>query len=299
MFKILITFAVLSCLAINANADNTPLVIWHGMGDSCCNPLSMGRIKSLIEKNVTNNIYVKSLMIGSNIETDTLNGFFKDTNEQIDFVHEAIKADPKLANGFNAIGFSQGGQFLRALAQRYPDPPMRNLISIGGQHQGIYGFPRCPLNVTSICDEIRRLLNLGAYVGFVQDRLVQAQYWHDPIQEEEYKKKSVFIAEINQERVFNETYRENLLKLKNLVLVKFNQDMMVVPRESEWFGFYKPGQGKELYTMEESVLYKNDTLGLKTLDESGRLFKLATDGDHLQFKEEWFLENIVAKFIRD
>ena len=51
--------------------------------------------------------------------------------------------------------------------------------------------------------------------------------------------------------------------------------------------------------MEESVLYKNDTLGLKTLDESGRLFKLATDGDHLQFKEEWFLENIVSKFIRD
>ena len=67
----------------------------------------------------------------------------------------------------------------------------------------------------------------------------------------------------------------------------------------KWFGFYKPGQGKELYTMEESVLYKNDTLGLKTLDESGRLFKLATDGDHLQFKEEWFLENIVSKFIRD
>lgn len=43
----------------------------------------MGRIKSLIEKNVSNNIYVKSLMIGNNIEADTLNGFFKDTNEQV------------------------------------------------------------------------------------------------------------------------------------------------------------------------------------------------------------------------
>ncbi len=29
----------------------------------------------------------------------------------------------------------QGGQFLRAVAQRCPDPPMRNLVSIGGQHQ--------------------------------------------------------------------------------------------------------------------------------------------------------------------
>ena len=27
----------------------TPVVIWHGMGDSCCNPASMGRIKQVIE----------------------------------------------------------------------------------------------------------------------------------------------------------------------------------------------------------------------------------------------------------
>lgn len=32
MLKLLITFAVASLLAINAKADNTPLVIWHGMG---------------------------------------------------------------------------------------------------------------------------------------------------------------------------------------------------------------------------------------------------------------------------
>lgn len=298
MMKILFGCILACFLSLNAEAANTPLVIWHGMGDSCCNPLSMGRIKNLIEKNVSG-IYVNSLQIGSNIEEDTMNGFFKNANDQIDMAYAIIKADPNLANGYNAMGFSQGGQFLRALAQRYPNPPMLNLISIGGQHQGVYGFPRCPLNFTSVCDYIRKLLNLGAYIDFVQKDLVQAEYWHDPLQEEEYREKSVFLADINQEKVFNSTYRDNLLKLKNLVLVKFNQDMMVVPRESEWFGFYKEGQGKELYTMEESILYKNDTLGLKTLDQSGRLFKLATDGDHLQFKEEWFLENIVSKFIRD
>ena len=54
----------LTCLSIE---DNTPVVLWHGMGDSCCNPLSMGSIKSMIEKNISN-IYVKSLEIGSNVE---------------------------------------------------------------------------------------------------------------------------------------------------------------------------------------------------------------------------------------
>ena len=50
-----------------------------------------------------------------------------------------IEKDEKLAGGFHAIGFSQGGQFLRAVAQRCPQLKMRNLISVGGQHQGVYG----------------------------------------------------------------------------------------------------------------------------------------------------------------
>ena len=37
------------------------------IGDSCCNPLSMGSIKSLVEKQVGGGVYVKSLEIGSNI----------------------------------------------------------------------------------------------------------------------------------------------------------------------------------------------------------------------------------------
>ena len=32
-------------------------------------------------------------------------------------------------------------------------------------------------------------------------RLVQAEYWHDPLNEDEYRQKSVFLADINQERV--------------------------------------------------------------------------------------------------
>ena len=30
--------------------------------------------------------------------------------------------------------------FRRAVAQRCPEPPMRNLISVGGQHQGVFGI---------------------------------------------------------------------------------------------------------------------------------------------------------------
>lgn len=54
---------------------------------------------------------------------------------------------------------------------------------------------------------------------------------------------------------FFQTYKNNLQKLEALVLVKFENDTMVQPIESEWFGFYKPGQSVELETLQESILY--------------------------------------------
>lgn len=286
-----------SCFLTIAFAATTPVVLWHGMGDSCCNPLSMGSIKGLIEKQVKG-VYVKSLEIGSNIVEDTENGFLMNVNKQIDIVCDQLAKDSKLQSGYNAIGFSQGGQFLRAIAQKCPNPPMLNLISVGGQHQGVYGFPRCPGDNSTLCDIVRKLLNLGAYNSFVQNNLVQAEYWHDPLQEDEYKSKSVFLADLNQENRKNATQKNNLLKLKNFVLVKFLQDSMVDPRDSEWFGFYKPGQSKDLFTLFESPLYQEDWLGLKVMNSTGRLHFLASPGDHLQFTEQWFIDNIVSKYLK-
>ncbi|KAK2181183.1 hypothetical protein NP493_407g03063 [Ridgeia piscesae] len=272
-----------------------PVVIWHGMGDSCCNPLSMGFIKSMIEKHIPG-VYVRSLMIGNNIVEDTAKGFLGNVNSQIEDVCQKIAADPKLKSGYNAIGFSQGGQFLRAVAQRCPYPPMNNLVSIGGQHQGVYGFPRCPGGNYKICNYVRKLLNLGAYVSFVQDSLVQAEYWQDPLDEATYKAKSVFLADINQEKVFNATYKKNLMRLKNFVMVKFLNDTMVEPKETEWFGFYRPGQAEKVVPLQQTALYQKDLLGLKEMDKAGKLHFLSVIGDHLQISTDWFIKNLM-KFL--
>ncbi|XP_044142322.1 palmitoyl-protein thioesterase 1 [Bufo gargarizans] len=273
-----------------------PLVIWHGMGDSCCNPFSMGSIKKLVEQQVPG-IYVLSLKIGNTIAEDMENSFFLNVNKQLDLVCEQLSKDPQLQNGYNGMGFSQGGQFLRAVVQKCPSPPMKNLISIGGQHQGVYGFPRCPGESTYICDLIRKTLNAGAYTKFVQEHLVQAEYWHDPLNEDLYRNGSIFLADINQERGVNESYKHNLQTLEKFVMVKFLKDTMVDPADSEWFGFYKPGQSKEIITLQESSLYTEDRLGLKEMDKAGKLVFLGADGNHLQFSEEWFNENILP-FLR-
>ena len=56
-----------------------------------------------------------------------------------------------------------------------------------------------------------------------------------------YEDDNIFIAEINNEKVQNNEYKENLLKLDTFVMVQFTEDTEVVPRESEWFGYYQDG----------------------------------------------------------
>ncbi|KAM9419864.1 palmitoyl-protein thioesterase 1-like isoform 2-T3 [Salvelinus alpinus] len=199
--------------------------------------------------------------------------------------------DKKLS--FSVLHLSTSFPPRRAVAQRCPSPPMKTLISVGGQQQGVYGLPRCPGESSHICDWIRKKLNSGAYTDIVQKHLVQAQYWHDPLNDDLYKKHSLFLADINQERVVNETYKKNLQLLDKFVMVKFLQDSVVDPVDTEWFGFLKTGQAKETETLQESVLYREDRLGLAAMEAAGKLDFLATEGDHLQFTDEWFNAKLV------
>lgn len=54
---------------------------------------------------------------------------------------------------------------------------------------------------------------LNIIFRWVQDNLVQAQYWHDPLNEEIYRNYSTFIAEINNEKVILNIH--NFSKVRN------------------------------------------------------------------------------------
>ncbi len=86
---------------IDGNVGGTsplPIVMWHGMGDCCCNPLSLGYIKDLLQKHIPS-VYVHSLMLGSNVAADTEAGFFANVNNQVEQVCQIIAGDQKLKNG--------------------------------------------------------------------------------------------------------------------------------------------------------------------------------------------------------
>lgn len=183
--------------------------------------------------------------------------------------------------------------------QKCPEVSVKNLITVGGQHQGVYGLPNCPSLTTKSCEYLRSVLNFAAYAGWVQNFLVQATYWHDPMNEDLYKTKSTFLADINNEKTYNKDYKDRLQKLNKFVMVKFANDTIVQPLETSWFGFYKPGSDTELIPLEKSEIFTKDRLGLKQMQKDGKLVFLTTEGNHMQISTSWFTENVIEPYLRD
>lgn len=102
---------------------------------------------------------------------DVENSFFMPINEQISLVCQRLLNDSRFAEGLHMVGLSQGGLFVRGLAQRCPFKRVGAVVSIGGPQKGIYGFPRCPeQSVPFSCSFLRAILNYIAYADNVQSR---------------------------------------------------------------------------------------------------------------------------------
>lgn len=59
-------------------------------------------------------------------------------------------------------------------------------------------------------------------------------------------------------------------------------DTVVDPRFSEWFGEYQANT-RDLIYMNETELYIDDWVGVKDLNEAGKITYVAWLGNHLQF----------------
>lgn len=221
--------------------------------------------------------------------------FFGNVTEQIDRLCDALAADPIIstAPAIDALGFSQGGQFLRGYVERCNKPPVRSLVTFGSQHNGIIAFKDCGA-VDWVCKGAMALLIAGAWSPTVQSRLVPAQYYRPPNEFEKYLESSNFLADINNERrLKNVEYKKNLAKLVNFVMYMFEDDTTVIPKETAWF---EEVNGTEITPLRARPIYSEDWLGLRELDRKGGLkFKLAP-GDHMQLSEELLNETFKEFF---
>jgi hypothetical protein len=99
-----VTVSIVKC------ENNTPILMWFGFLAEPKNYLDY--VKVWIRNNTVGDVYIKTVDLNLNGIDGAAMTVFVHPSTQINMVCEEIKSDRRLANGFHAIGVSQGGQFL-------------------------------------------------------------------------------------------------------------------------------------------------------------------------------------------
>jgi palmitoyl-protein thioesterase len=260
-----------------------PVVFLHGMGDAGSNPGMQSLCKTASTK------YPGLYSVCSNV-ANGISSITTVLDKQIEEFTASVRADPKLANGFTAVGLSQGNLVLRGYIERINNPPVHKFISICGPHNGV---GTCPDNILYklICP-LWKIAPYAAPIAF-------SDYWKDVTDKSKYLSKSRWLADINNEKsAKNSTYKANLMKLKKYVLVEALNDTMVVPHVSESHGFWQWGDNTKTVQLRDTDAYKGDWLGLKTMDENKQLDMFTYVGDHLRFSSQ-FWDNTILPYLAD
>ena len=277
-----------------------PLVIWHGLGDNYAAD-GLRSVGDLANETIPGT-YVYYIRLDEDPASDRTATFLGNVTEQIAQVCEDIATHEVLsqAPGINALGFSQGGQFLRGLVERCGERVrVRNLVTFGSQHNGIAKYQVCR-DGDWLCKSYVGLLKANTWGTWVQGHLVPAQYFKstnettgEPM--DAYLEKSNFLADINNERsIKNATYARNLASLDNFVMYLFEDDTTVIPKESGWFAYTNITSG-DVTELRDRDIYKEDWIGLKKLDEKGGLHFKTTEGGHMQLSDE-VLEDVFKTY---
>ncbi|KAI1092763.1 alpha/beta-hydrolase [Rostrohypoxylon terebratum] len=278
--------------ADDENDTPLPVVIWHGLGDTF-SAEGLQSVGALVEK-INPGTLVYYVRLDESPSNDRTATFYGNVTEQLAKVCDDLASHPILstAPAIDAVGFSQGGQFLRGYVERCNFPPVRTLVTFGSQHNGIVDYKACSA-ADWLCKGAMALLHGNTWSSWLQSRLVPAQYFRDPADLDNYLEHSNFLADINNERtVKNETYAKNIASLENFVMYLFDDDTTVIPKETGWFDEVN---GTEVTPLRARPIYTEDWIGLKALDRKGGLKFKTTPGAHMRLTDE-VLEETFGEF---
>ncbi|KAH0869351.1 hypothetical protein HID58_076373 [Brassica napus] len=266
---------------------SVPFIVLHGIAAAC----SEGK-----EANFTQLLSNFSGSPGFCLEVGNgeLDSWFMPLAKQAEIACEKVKQMKELRQGYNIVGRSQGNLVARGLIEFCDGgPPVYNYVSLAGPHAGISSVPMCGSGLW--CEIADELIKSDIYSDFIQDHLAPSGYLKIPTEMKKYLESSKYLPKLNNEipGQRNSTYKERFASLHNLVLIMFEDDKVIVPKDSSWFGFYPDGDFGPLLTVRETKLFKEDWIGLKPLVDTGKVEFVSIDGAHLRMSNVDIVKYVV------
>lgn len=288
--------AAIALAASHDDSDDTPLpvILWHGLGDDATGE-GVGQVGDLADEINPGTFFYPINLSKDGSSSDRSETFFGNVSEQISRVCETLASHPILstAPAVDAIGFSQGGQFLRGYIERCNKPPVRSLVTFGSQHNGITEFKDCAPS-DFLCKGAMAVLRYNVWGSYAQSSIVPAQYYRPTEDYNSYLESSSFLADINNERrEKNAQYKKNLASLTKFVMYQFANDTVVIPKDSSWFDEIVDG---ERVALRKRNIYREDWIGLRELDQKGALEFKSIEGEHMRIGEQTLRDAIKNYF---
>ncbi|KFK30318.1 hypothetical protein AALP_AA7G246200 [Arabis alpina] len=290
-FSVVVAITLLALVHVSVSV---PFIVLHGIQADCSYDSFNGNFTELL-RNLSGSP-------GSCVEVGNgiLDSWIMPLTKQVEIVCEKVKNMEELRQGYNIVGRSQGNLVARGLIEFCDDgPPVYNYISLAGPHAGICSIPWCTYG--KWCNEVNTLIEKGLYTDFVQDHLAPSGYYKIPSDIPKYLESAKYLPILNNEKPNqrNSTYKDRFTSLNNLVLVMFQNDSAIIPKESSWFGVFPDGTNPNdtspppLLSAQQTPLYIEDWIGLKTLDVAGKVQFVSVPGQHVEMATPDIIKYVV------
>jgi palmitoyl-protein thioesterase len=236
-------------------------------------------------------VHVECIEIGNGF----MDSVVKPIWDQVEEACEKIKANPNFQGKFNVLGISQGTLIGRYIIEKCDmQGQVAKYMSFDGPQMGIASIPK--ITCGSFCEW---LCNITAPLAYkLRDIIAPCGYYKYKFDLATYEETNTFLKMLNNEyEERDEDVYRRFSSLEKVKLIKSLGDTVITPRDSSWFEFYDK-EGKNIVPLEESDFYINDNIGLRKLNEEGKLTFTAFQEEHVLYNKDEY-KNEIVKFFKD